>query len=97
MFEAILRDMACSAPHKSAVGVNTSQERCDNVSITLGSREGCLWSGRRSVCTAQRSVCTLAALPLFLGTEGPKDPGYMCDSDVYQGIKVWRGLKWYVC
>lgn len=61
MLETILRDMACSAPHKSAVGVNTSQERCDNVSITqtgifvVGSEE-CVYVSSTATVSRRRGA-----------------------------------------
>lgn len=68
--------MACALPHKSAASVNTSQERCDNFSITLGRRERCLCPRSWQV-GLRGALCTLAALPLFLGTEGSKVRGKM--------------------
>lgn len=95
--------MACALPHKSAASVNTSQERCDNFSITLGRRERCLCPRSWQV-GLRGALCTLAALPLFLGTEGSKvrgkcTPEYVCNADVdlYSGFQfqsVQKGVKW---
>lgn len=69
--------MACFLPHKSAASVNTSQERCDILSITLGRRDGCLCP-RACQIGLREALCTLATLPLFLAMEGSKVRGGRC-------------------
>lgn len=82
--ETIRRDMACSLLHKSAVSVNTSQERCDNFSITLGRRvfvSPCL-TGR-----AQGSAVFISSTATVCRHGGAKgQSGGMYDSDIYQGV-----------
>lgn len=48
--------MACFPLHKSAASVNTSRERCDIFSITLGRRDQCLWPPRLSDRTRGSTV-----------------------------------------
>lgn len=94
--ETVRRDVACTLPHKSAASVNTSRERCDNFSITLGRRERCL-APLRLTGRAQGSavyISSTATVSRHREVRGQRGGGGgggrgVYASDTYQGLQGW--------